>query len=77
MRRPAEAGTTAILKVDHERFAEGGDYWTFVVSGGTLGEGGLVRSEEATLAECLRDALLRLAERGPQWEWVSDFRAVE
>ncbi|WP_213457197.1 hypothetical protein [Rhizomonospora bruguierae] len=77
MRRLAEAGATAILKVDHERLAQGGEYWTFIVSGGTLGEGGLVRAEEATLAECLRIGLSRLASYGPQWHWVSEFFDLE
>jgi hypothetical protein len=36
MRRLAESGVTVILKADHERFAESGDYWTLVFTGGRL-----------------------------------------
>ncbi|WP_433528934.1 hypothetical protein ACQPYA_21735 [Micromonospora sp. CA-263727] len=71
----AEAGTTVILKVDHERYAQGGDYWTLVISGGSLGAQGLVRAEEASLAECLRVGLSRLMDGGSQWEWVSEYLA--
>lgn len=73
MRKLAEAGTTVILKADHERYALGGDYWTLVISGGSLGAQGLVRAEEATLDECLRVGLARLMESGSGWEWVSEF----
>ena len=73
MRRLAEAGTTVILKADHERFSQGADYWTLVVSGGSLGAQGLVRAEEASLTDCLRAGLTRLRDSGPQWDWVSEY----
>ncbi len=69
----AQAGTTAILKIDNERFEEHGEPWTFVVSGPVLGEGGFVRAEEVTLDECLKVGLSRLMDRGEQWNWVSEY----
>jgi hypothetical protein len=73
LRRFAQAGATAIIKVDHERFLEGGEPWTIVISGPALGDDGFVRAEEKTLAECLRVALSRLESRGEQWRWVSEY----
>jgi hypothetical protein len=73
MRRLAESGVTVILKADHERFAESGDYWTLVFTGGRLAEFGVIRAEEPTVAECLRAALPRLAAMGPEWAWAADF----
>jgi hypothetical protein len=77
MRRLAGAGTTVIVKADHERLAEGGEYWTLVVSGGTLGQDGLVRAEASSLADCLRTGLSRLREKGARWGWVSEFMPNE
>jgi hypothetical protein len=73
MQRFAQAGATAIIKVDHERFAEHGEPWTLVISGPALGDDGFVRAEEATLAECLKVGLSRLQSRGHQWQWVTEF----
>lgn len=73
MQRLAQTGATAIIKIDHERFAEQGDPWTLVISGPVLGEDGFVRAEEETLSKCLKVGLLHLRSRGDQWQWVSEF----
>ncbi|MFV2022031.1 hypothetical protein [Micromonospora sp. LOL_023] len=73
MERLARAGVTAIIKIDHERYAEQGEPWTLVISGPALGDGGFVRAEEATFAECVRVGLSRLRDRDERWHWVSDF----
>lgn len=73
MRRLAESGVTAILKTDHERFAESGNGWTLVISGARLGEIGFVRAEAPTLAECLRAVLPRLAGVDEEWQWVLEY----
>lgn len=73
MQRLAQAGATAIIKIDHERFAEQGELWTIVISGPVLGDDGFVRAEEVTLSECLKVGLSRLQDRGAQWHWVSEF----
>jgi hypothetical protein len=75
MYRLAQAGATAIIKIDHDRFAAGGEPWTLVISGPVLGDAGFVRAEEATLAECLKIGLSRLQSRGGQWHWVSEYMA--
>ena len=71
----AESGVTVVLKADHERFAEGGPYWTLFISGSRLGDDGPVHADEGTLKECLTVGLTRLLERGPEWTWVKDFMA--
>lgn len=73
MRLLAQSGATVLLKADHERFAEEGEYWTLVISGPALGEQGLVRAESSSLAECLRVGLKRLQRSGNRWSWISEF----
>lgn len=73
MQRLAQAGVTAIIKIDHERYAQQGEPWTIAISGPALGDGGFVRAEEATLTECIRVGLSRLRARDERWKWVSDF----
>jgi hypothetical protein len=71
MERLAEAGATMIVKLDHERYAEGSRPWTVVISGPALGEGGYVRTEQATLSRCVTTALKALRTRGEEWQWVT------
>ncbi|MEV6268899.1 hypothetical protein AB0L64_17105 [Kribbella sp. NPDC051936] len=71
--RLAEAGVTAMLKIDHERFAERGRSWTILLSGPPLGDG-YVRAEEASLDRCVAVGLSRLRERAnDEWGWVSEY----
>ena len=76
--RLVREGATAILKVDRERFVEGGDPWTIVISSPELGEPGYVRAEEVTLSACLSACLsvvlTRLKECGERWQWVAEYR---
>jgi hypothetical protein len=69
----AEAGLSAMIKIDHERFAERGRPWTLVVSGPALGAGGFVRAEEKSLDRCLEVGLSRLMSKGDQWSWLSAY----
>ena len=70
--RLAEAGVSALLKIDHERYQERGKYWTLLVSGPSLGEAGFVRAEESSLERCLQVGLTRLMSKGDQWSWLSE-----
>lgn len=71
--RLAEAGVTAMLKIDHERFAEHGRSWTLLVSGPPLGDG-FVRAEEASLDRCLKVGLSRLIDKADgDWGWLSAY----
>ena len=71
--RLAEAGITAMLKIDHERLAEHGRSWTVLLSGPPLGDA-LVRAEESSLDRCLQVSLTRLrAEAHGEWSWLTEF----
>jgi hypothetical protein len=59
----AEQGVTAILKADGERMLERGHAWTFVASGGPLGDK-LVRIDAASVEECLAPVAARLRVMG-------------
>ncbi|MFD9964024.1 hypothetical protein [Amycolatopsis sp. NPDC058986] len=72
MTRLAEAGVTALIKVDDERMAEGGEAWTVVLSGAVMGEQGGIRAEAASLSDCVRIALQRLSDRPGDWSWTKD-----
>ncbi|WP_432893184.1 hypothetical protein ACQPYH_19420 [Kribbella sp. CA-245084] len=71
--RLAAGGVSAMVKIDHERFAEGGRAWTLLLSGPPLGEG-FVRAEESSLERCLKVGLERLMKRADgEWGWVSEY----
>ncbi|MFC6157077.1 hypothetical protein ACFWUU_16415 [Kribbella sp. NPDC058693] len=71
--RLAAGGVSAMVKIDHERFAEGGRPWTLLLSGPPLGDG-FVRAEEASLRRCLEVGLTRLADKAEgEWGWVSEY----
>jgi hypothetical protein len=71
--RLAEAGVTAMLKIDHERLEERGRSWTFLVSGPSLGDAGFVRVEESSLDRSIEVGLTRLMNKGDQWSWLSEY----
>ncbi len=73
MERLGRAGLTVLLKVDDERLAEGGPFWTVVLSGPALGNQGLIRAESASLTTCLHQALTRLRPHPGDWTWLPDF----
>lgn len=61
----AEQGITVLLKVDAERMAERRKPWTFVASGGApLRDDILVRTDAASVEQCLEACLPRLRELG-------------
>lgn len=60
----AEQGVTVLFKADAERMAERGKPWTFVASGAPLREDLLVRTDAASVEQCLAVCLLRLRELG-------------
>lgn len=62
-----------LMKVDHERMAEGTEPWTLVMSGPGLGEQGLIRAASSGLSECLEQVISRLRSRPGDWEWLADF----
>ncbi|MEV6806158.1 hypothetical protein [Streptomyces sp. NPDC051132] len=60
----AEQGITVLFKADAERMAERRKPWTFVASGAPLRDDILVRSEAASVEQCLEACLPRLRELG-------------
>lgn len=74
MTRLAGAGVTALIKVDDERMAAGGDTCTVILSGASLGDQGFVRTESADLRSGLAEVLERLAARPGDWSWLGEFR---
>ncbi|MEV4937600.1 hypothetical protein [Streptomyces zaomyceticus] len=61
----AEQGVTVLFKADAERMAERGKPWTFVASGAPLREDVLVRTDAASVEQCLAMLCLpRLRELG-------------
>lgn len=69
--RLANQDVTAILKVDHEQAAEGGEPWTVVLPGPGVGDQLFIRAESETLDDCLGQAFGRLRETGAQWDWLT------
>ncbi|MGW0957459.1 hypothetical protein [Streptomyces sp. NPDC002545] len=60
----AEQGITVLFKADAERMAERRKPWTFVASGAPLREDVLVRTDAASVEQCLAVCLPRLRELG-------------
>ncbi|MEU6210898.1 hypothetical protein ABZ891_13430 [Streptomyces sp. NPDC047023] len=60
----AEQGITVLFKADAERMAERRKPWTFVASGAPLRDDVLVRTDGATVEQCLKVCLPRLRELG-------------
>ena len=60
----AGQGVTVLVKVDAERMAERRKPWTFVASGAPLREDVLVRTDAASMEQCLAACLPRLRELG-------------
>ncbi|MGW3398569.1 hypothetical protein [Streptomyces hydrogenans] len=60
----AEQGVTVLFKADAERMAERRKSWTFVASGTPLRDDILVRTEGASVEQCLEACLPRLRELG-------------
>lgn len=68
-----KTGASALIKCDGERLSQGGDPWTFVVTGGPLSEEGPVRRDDISFEECLTNGLLALRNRGPEWHWLDGY----
>ncbi|MFF8505859.1 hypothetical protein ACF07L_35175 [Streptomyces anulatus] len=60
----AEQGITVLFKADAGRMAERRKPWTFVASGDPLHEDILVRTDAASVEQCLEACLPRLRELG-------------
>ncbi|MFJ3860431.1 hypothetical protein ACIPRL_29905 [Streptomyces sp. NPDC090085] len=60
----AEQGITVLFKADAERMAEMRKPWTFVASGAPLRDDILVRTDGASVEQCLKACLPRLRELG-------------
>ncbi|MFF9090503.1 hypothetical protein ACF1BE_29745 [Streptomyces sp. NPDC014991] len=60
----AEQGVTVLFKADAERMAERRKPWTLVANGAPLREDVLVRSDAASVEQCLAVCLPRLRELG-------------
>ncbi|MFD7732181.1 hypothetical protein ACFV6F_17550 [Kitasatospora phosalacinea] len=60
----AEQGVTVLFKADAERMAERRKPWTFVASGAPLRDDILVRTDAASVEQCLEACLPRLRELG-------------
>lgn len=70
--RLAEASGSALLKIDHERFEQCGEFWALLVSGPSLGESEFVCAEESSLERCVQVGLTLLMSKGDQWNWPSE-----
>lgn len=71
MENLGRSGVTVILKVDDERMAEGGEFWTLVMSGPGLGSEKFIRAESLNLSECLEQGFARLRSLPGDWEWLA------
>ncbi|MFE9927941.1 hypothetical protein [Streptomyces sp. NPDC005533] len=60
----AEQGVTVLFKADAERMAERRRPWTLVASGAPLRDDVLVRTDAASVEQCLEICLPRLRELG-------------
>ncbi|MER7023818.1 MULTISPECIES: hypothetical protein [Streptomyces] len=60
----AGQGITVLVKADAERMAQGRAAWTVVATGAPLHEDVLVRTDGASVEQCLALCLPRLRERG-------------
>lgn len=60
----AEQDITVLFKADAERMAERWKPWTFVASGAPLRDDILVRTDAASVEQCLEACLPRLRELG-------------
>ncbi|MEV5510123.1 hypothetical protein [Streptomyces orinoci] len=60
----AEQGVTVLFKADAERMAERRKPWTLVVTGAPLRDDILVRTDAASVEQCLKACLPRLREMG-------------
>ncbi|MEV5102096.1 hypothetical protein ACFQ7G_07080 [Streptomyces massasporeus] len=60
----AEQGVTVLVKADAERMTERRKPWTFVATGAPLREDVLVRTDAASMEQCLTVCLPRLRELG-------------
>ena len=68
-----QSGVTALLKLDHERLAEGGKPWTFALSGPALGHANFIRVDTVGMDDCLHQGLKMLRREPGDWEWVDAF----
>ncbi|GHF82090.1 hypothetical protein FHX82_004621 [Amycolatopsis bartoniae] len=63
-------GFSVLLKIDHERLAEGTKPWTVLVSGPSLGEGGYVRTDAPTIEAGFRRVYEQLRKHPGDWDWL-------
>ncbi|MDK9500168.1 hypothetical protein QEZ40_005795 [Streptomyces katrae] len=73
----AEQGVTVLFKADAERMAEGRGPWTFVASGAPLREDVFVRTDAASVEQCLAACLPRLREVGLSFPGCESVVAVD
>ncbi|MFD4693205.1 hypothetical protein [Streptomyces sp. NPDC058463] len=64
MQALTEQGVTVLFKADAERMAEGRKPWTLVATGAPLRQDVLVRTDAASVEQCLAACLPRLRELG-------------
>ncbi|TDD62669.1 hypothetical protein E1263_02830 [Kribbella antibiotica] len=64
------AGVRMMLKIDHERLAEGGQGWTVLLSGPLVGGSGTVRWDLRRLEQCIDVVVDRLKTMPGDWEWL-------
>ncbi|MFJ6637061.1 hypothetical protein ACIQMR_37960 [Streptomyces sp. NPDC091376] len=60
----AEQGVTVLFKADAERMRDGVRPWTFVANAGPFHEDLLVRTDAASVEDCLKTCLPQLRDRG-------------
>lgn len=60
----AEQGVTVLFKADAERMRDGVKPWTFVANGGPFHEDLLMRTDAASVEDCLKTCLPQLRDRG-------------
>ena len=72
MERLGGSGVTMIIKVDHERMAEGGKPWTLVMSGPGLGERGLIRTDSPSFEHAIGYGLGEIRKCPGDWGWLAE-----
>lgn len=63
-------GISCIVKVDHERMADGGKPWTVVLSGPGTGGEAFIRTDSASLQDGLDLVLRELRSSPGEWGWL-------
>ncbi|OXM64281.1 MULTISPECIES: hypothetical protein [Amycolatopsis] len=70
MKELGRRGLTVLLKLDHERLADGGRPWMVLASGPALGDGRFVRTDSASIEAGFAEIFRQLRESEGAWDWL-------